>query len=85
MGAAPAKAQSVQRWDSAGVTVVQHPTFDPDRVALWRIEPEPELVIGMVDGPEEYLLMNPLAAAHFETWVDLGPYRIDSAWGLGAG
>ncbi len=54
---------SVEVWDSAGVTIVQshEPTWAEDEV--WLVSPEPVLTIGVLQGAEEYQLVNIEAAA----------------------
>lgn len=55
-------AQQLTIRDSAGIRIVQHRGFDPAVVSLWRVELDPVLTIGMLEGPREHVLMNPLAA-----------------------
>ena len=64
---APSCAQQTPVVDSAGVTITRNATStaysnEEAGFAKWRVESEPALVIGMVDGPEEYLLQAPQRA-----------------------
>ena len=49
------RAQRTTLRDSAGITIVTNDESNPTRIPIWRVDPEPMLVIGQLDGPEEYL------------------------------
>jgi len=59
-------AQEPVAWDSAGVTIVANAEAVRTGLPEWRVQIDPILVIGRMDGPEEYLLFNPLAAVVLE-------------------
>jgi hypothetical protein len=42
--------------DSAGIVIVENTTRQLDADRAWRVDPEPVVQIGMIDGPAEYLL-----------------------------
>jgi hypothetical protein len=56
---APAADAGAPVADSAGVPVVQNPATPPPGSPAWSLSPDPELVIGVVDGPPEYTLFQP--------------------------
>ena len=42
--------------DSAGISIATNSESNREDIAIWRVDPEPELVIGQAEGEEEYLL-----------------------------
>ena len=57
-----APGQTVSQRDSAGVTISENSGPEWTEATAWRLPSEPTLTIGVIDGPEEYLLFRAIGA-----------------------